>query len=83
MIIGACGIACEPACGLKSKGICQGCTPTLADQVPCPILKCAVSKNVQYCGRDCGDFPCQTMKKGFPYSEGYIQMLTNRMQAGR
>ncbi len=83
MKVGACGICCDDACVLFTKNICQGCDPELVEHIPCPILKCAVDKNVQYCGRDCDDSPCRSMKKGFPYSEGYIRMLIGRMEAGQ
>ncbi len=79
MIIGACGIACELGCGLYSKGVCQGCDRTHADKIPCPVLQCSVKKQVEYCGRDCGQFPCDVFKQGFPYSQAYLGMYSGRL----
>ena len=80
MKIGACGISCEPGCGLFSRGICSGCDRANADHVPCPILKCAVKKNIEYCGRDCKEFPCRAFKQGYPYSQAYLGMYSGRLQ---
>lgn len=79
--IGACGIACE-VCGLHSKGICQGCDPALAKHIPCPILKCAADKKIQYCSRDCADFPCSIYKGEYPYSQAYLGMYQGRLKKG-
>ncbi len=83
MIIGACGIACELGCGLYIKGICQGCDRTKADQLPCPVLQCSVKKQVEYCGRDCDQFPCDVYDQGFPYSQAYLGMCKGRMQQAK
>lgn len=85
MRVGACGICCE-VCGLYTTGVCPGCgsgkevPPAVAEQIPCPIIKCAVAKNIGYCLKDCTEFPCDTLKEGYPYSEGYLQMHINRMK---
>ncbi len=83
MKVGACGIACDPACGLFVKEICPGCAPDLVERIPCPILKCAVKKEARYCGKDCDEFPCQIFQKGFPFSEAFLGMYTTRMAEGR
>jgi hypothetical protein len=77
MKVGACGIACDPGCGLFAKGLCQGCDPARVKQIPCPVLSCAVKRKVQYCGRDCSDFPCKIVAK-FPYGEAYTGMYKSR-----
>jgi len=91
MATGACGINCD-VCLLKVAGICSTCGPggsaealakmeaqvrILGEQ--CPILACAHFTEIQYCPRDCGDFPCEKFRQGpYPFSEGFLQM-----QAGR
>ena len=90
MKIGACGIACE-VCGLYVRNICEGCGPgtlesnkerveMLKDRgVLCPVLECAVKNSVDYCSKDCKEFPCARFKKDpFPYSHIYLEMYESR-----
>jgi hypothetical protein len=90
MRIGACGIACE-VCGLYADRICPGCGPGTAEfnkerietlremGVLCPVLECAVNTGIDYCSRDCGDFPCSRYKEDpFPYSHAYLEMYVSR-----
>jgi hypothetical protein len=91
MATGACGINCD-VCLLKVAGICSTCgaggspealakmeaqVRMLGEQ--CPILACAHFTGIQYCPRDCSDFPCEIFQKGpYPFSEGFLQMQTGR-----
>ena len=87
MKIGACGIACE-VCGLFSKGACGGCVSGNDRSVSlvldaqkkqfgfsCPVLKCASRREVGYCLRDCNDFPCDVLYRGFPYGKGFLDLF--------
>jgi len=85
-VIGACGIACE-VCKLYIEGKCKGCVPgrqaemKLEMQVKmfgmkCPALECAFNKKIDYCIRDCPDFPCQTLFAAeFPYSKRFLEVM--------
>jgi hypothetical protein len=90
---GACGINCD-VCWLKVAGICSTCghgmsldaRRKLDAQIrimgtPCPILECAVNKEIHYCMRDCALFPCSKfIQNKYPYSEGFINMQKRRKQ---
>lgn len=81
----ACGIDCE-ICELKPE--CGGCPsgtdPGAKDRLDelkkdigmiCPVLKCAMEKNVDYCLR-CNDFPCDIhYKYNYPYSDLFLDNL--------
>lgn len=87
----ACGINCD-ICKLNLLGTCSTCGPgrsqaaekKLAAQLkllgsPCPILACANINHVQYCMRDCNQFPCDNFSNGpYPFSQGYLAMQTRR-----
>ncbi len=91
MPTGACGINCD-MCRLNLLGICSTCgsgrsqkgQEKLAAQLrimgaPCPILACALEKRIEYCPRDCEEFPCDSFRKGpYPYSEEYLNMQERR-----
>ncbi len=91
MPTGACGINCE-ACGLHARRICSSCGPGRSDEAKkklgaqerllggtCPILACAATRGVDYCSRDCKDFPCDQFTAGpYPYSKGYLGMQERR-----
>jgi len=91
MQVGVCGICCD-TCGLKTKGICQGCvagdSPEAVKKVEflrsinalCPVLDCAVKKKIAFCSRDCKEFPCQIFEGEYPYSKAYLGMYKGRMQ---
>jgi hypothetical protein len=91
MPIAACGINCD-VCKLNLLGTCSSCGPgtsleaekKLAAQnrllgSTCPILACANLNHVQYCMRDCNQFPCEDFANGpYPYSKGYLAMQKRR-----
>jgi hypothetical protein len=91
MPTGACGISCD-VCRLHVLGICSTCgggrsreaAQKLAAQVrffsmPCPILGCAVERRIDYCPRDCREFPCDRFRESaYPFSEGYLSMQERR-----
>ena len=91
MPTGACGINCD-VCKLNLLGTCSSCGPgtsayaqqKLAAQQrllggTCAILACAQLNQVEYCLRDCAQFPCDNFSKGpYPFSQGYLQMQERR-----
>ncbi len=88
---GACGIDCA-ACRLAIRGVCSSCGPGRSAQAarkldaqkrilgqPCPILACAVLNRVDFCTRDCDQFPCENFESGpYPYSHGFLRMRERR-----
>ncbi len=82
---GACGINCD-VCALKDK--CGGCVPGNHPQAPqrleqikemmgayCPVLKCAMERNIDYCLR-CPQFPCSIHYKWeIPYSKTLLDLI--------
>jgi hypothetical protein len=88
---GACGIDCD-VCKLNLLGTCSSCGPgpsleagkKLAIQQklfgsPCAILACARMNHIQYCLRDCNQFPCDNFSAGpYPFSRAYLQMQQRR-----
>lgn len=87
---GACGINCL-TCKLGVSGACTPCGPGTGEQAVkklgaqlssfggyCPVLKCAVDRNIGFCMRDCDKFPCTHFKQGYPYGQGYLDMQTRR-----
>jgi len=87
MEIGACGIACG-VCALFARGICPGCVAGndagVSEKLDahkkklgsiCPVLKCAVANKVGYCLRDCDEFPCDVLYRGFPYSKRFLNIF--------
>ncbi len=94
MPTGACGINCD-ACRLNHRGLCSSCGSGASEQArlkieaqrrllgaPCPILACAQLNRIDYCLRDCDQFPCENFSgngiSGFPFSEGYLNMQKRR-----
>lgn len=91
MPTGACGINCD-VCKLNLLGTCSSCGPgqsieaaqKLAAQQrlfgsTCAILACAQMNQIEYCMRDCNQFPCDNFSQGpYPFSEGYLQMQERR-----
>jgi hypothetical protein len=73
-------------------GVCSTCgggrsreaTQKLAAQMrffsmPCPILSCAVERRIDYCPRDCREFPCDRFRESaYPFSEGFLAMQERR-----
>ncbi|MBW1723435.1 MAG: DUF3786 domain-containing protein [Deltaproteobacteria bacterium] len=91
MPTGACGINCD-VCKLRLLGICSSCgagrgreaEAKLAAQKrlfggTCTILECARMNNLDYCIRDCSNFPCQNFALGpYPFSKGFLKMQERR-----
>lgn len=87
----ACGIDCS-VCRLNLLGICSTCGSGRSEEGsnkieaqkrilgrPCAILSCAFDRQVDYCPRDCDQFPCDCFVRGpYPYSEGYLNMQRRR-----
>jgi hypothetical protein len=90
---GACGINCD-VCKLNLLGTCSTCGPgtslaareKLAAQIrilgdTCSILACADMNQIQYCLRDCNQFPCDNFSTGpYPFSQGFLNMQKRRLQ---
>lgn len=93
MPTGACGINCD-VCKLNLLGTCSSCGPgtslpaemKLAAQQrllggTCSILACANMNRIQYCMRDCSQFPCDNFSTGpYPFSQGFLTMQKRRLQ---
>ena len=93
MTTAACGIDCT-VCRLHVLGVCSTCGPgrsqagreKLEAQLrlfgqACPILACAVDKQIDYCLRDCDEFPCDWFAQGpHPFSQGFLDMQARRRQ---
>ncbi len=93
MPTGACGINCD-VCKLNLLGTCSSCgsgksleaEQKLAVQrklfgSTCAILACAQMNQIEYCLRDCGQFPCDNFSQGpYPFSREYLQMQQRRRQ---
>ena len=91
MPTGACGIHCD-VCKLNLLGICSSCGPGTSSHAAqklaaqerllggtCAILACAQLNRVNYCLRDCAQFPCDNFIKGpYPFSQAYLQMQERR-----
>ena len=82
--IGACGLACI-TCPLMKAKKCKGCasgkeaTPELLQMKPCPVLKCAAMKKIDYCGTGCKMFTKCTKLIGKPYDKTFITMIAKRL----
>lgn len=93
MSTGACGINCD-VCKLNLLGTCSSCGPgtsleaekKLAAQQrllgsTCSILACARMNQLEYCMRDCRQFPCDNFRTGpYPFSQGYLNMQERRLK---
>ena len=64
-------------CGLYIKGICLSCGSGLEEDKE--VVKRKIEeqmRNLDYCIRDCPDFPCKFYEEHlFPYSEGFLKMI--------
>ena len=92
MPTGACGINCD-VCRLNLLGTCSSCGPgtgvdaekKLAAQQrllggTCAILACAQINQIDYCMRDCNQFPCDNFRTGpYPFSQGFLNMQERRL----
>ncbi len=91
---GACGINCD-ACRLNRDGICSSCGNGTSEQgrlkleaqerllgASCPLLACARLNRIEYCPRDCDQFPCDNFFgdriDSYPFSQGYLAMQKRR-----
>ena len=93
MPTGVCGIDCD-VCKLNLLGTCSSCGPgtsldaekKLAAQQrllgsPCSILACARMNQIEYCLRDCHQFPCDNFRAGpYPFSQGFLNMQQRRLK---
>ena len=101
MAVAACGVSCD-VCGLYVRGICGTCVAGTderaqkkldaqmqAIKMHCPILACAMDRNVGYCLKDCEEFPCTRFESGFesllgagpyPYSNSFLNMFKIRLR---
>jgi len=89
----ACGINCD-VCKLNLLGTCSSCGPGKSLQAEkklaaqqrllggtCSILACANMNRIDYCMRDCNQFPCENFSTGlYPYSQGFLNMQRRRLQ---
>jgi hypothetical protein len=47
----------------------------------CPILACAGLNRIEYCMRDCNQFPCDNFRAGpYPFSQGFLNMQARRLK---
>lgn len=93
MPTGVCGIDCD-VCRLNLLGTCSSCGPgtsleaekKLAAQQrllgsACSILACARMNQIEYCMRDCHQFPCNNFRAGpYPFSQGFLNMQQRRLK---
>ena len=93
MATGACGINCD-VCKLNLLGTCSSCGPGKSLQAEkklaaqqrllggtCSILACANMNQVDYCMRDCNQFPCDNFSTGpYPFSKGFLNMQQRRLK---
>lgn len=93
MPTGACGINCD-VCKLNLLGTCSSCGAGKSPQAErklaaqqrllggtCSILACAKMNRVDYCMRDCRQFPCDNFHSGpYPFSKGFLNMQERRLK---
>ena len=93
MPTGACGINCD-VCKLNLLGTCSTCGSGSGLDAEkklnaqkrllgstCPILACAKVNRVEYCMRDCNQFPCDNFSTGpYPFSQGFLNMQQRRLK---
>ena len=91
MPTGACGINCD-VCRLNLLGSCSSCGSGQSLEAErkleaqqrlfgdtCPILACAKLNQIEYCLRDCHQFPCDNFSQGpYPFSQRFLQMQQRR-----
>ena len=86
---GVCGLACEICLLIEEGCLCGGeggCTagtdPRAQNKLneytarygsPCPVLKCAIENERDYCFR-CDDFPCE-IHDGFLYHASFLDWV--------
>jgi len=93
MPTGACGINCD-VCKLNLLGTCSSCGPGTSPEAvkklaaqqrllgsTCSILACANMNQLDYCMRDCHQFPCDNFRTGpYPLSQGFLNMQERRLK---
>jgi len=93
MPTGACGISCD-VCKLNLLGTCSSCGPGTSPEAEkklaaqqrllgstCSILACANLNQLDYCMRDCHQFPCDNFRTGpYPFSQGFLNMQERRLK---
>lgn len=93
MATGACGVDCT-VCRLHVLGVCSTCgagTSLAAREKKaaqmrlfgnaCPMLACAIERGIDYCSRDCDEFPCDVFSKNSsPYSKTFLSMQKRRRE---
>jgi len=93
MPTGACGINCD-VCKLRLLGTCTTCGSGRSEHAQrklaaqkrvfggtCTILACASLNQIEYCMRDCSEFPCENFNLGpYPFSRGFLDMQDRRLQ---
>jgi len=83
-MVAACGLSCM-ACPLMKAGTCKGCasgkeaSEEMLAKKPCPVLKCAAMKGIDYCGTGCGKFTECDKLIGHPYAQAFMDMMKKRM----
>ena len=78
-------------CSYFVKGACEGCVAGNDEGAAkkldiqksklgftCQVLECAFNSKVGYCLKDCDKFPCEVLYRGFPYSEGFLDVFKRR-----
>jgi len=83
-MVGACGLSCM-ACPLMKAKKCKGCasgkeaSAEMVKMKPCPVLKCAAKKKIDYCGTGCKMFTQCKKLIGKPYAQSFMDMIKKRM----
>ena len=84
-MIAACGLACT-ACPAMIAKKCKGCatgktaSAEMLKMKPCPVLKCAAMKKIDYCG-SCKMFTQCAKLVGQPYDKAFIEKLDKKLKA--
>lgn len=82
--VGACGLACK-TCPLMKAGKCKGCasgkeaSAELLKMKPCPVLKCAAKKGIDYCGTGCKMFTKCKKVVGRPYAKSFLAKIESKL----
>lgn len=67
---------CKAGTDPKAINVLQGFEAKIG--YPCPVLKCAIDKRVDYCFR-CNDFPCEK-HDGFIYHQSFLDWVRKTRQ---
>jgi len=51
----------------------------MLEKKPCPVLKCAAMKGIDYCGTGCKKFAECDKLVGHPYAQTFMDMMKKRM----